>query len=82
MSGTIEEIPLPDLLQLLSSSRKSGVLAIRSKGGFGKIYLRGGQIRRRMPPLPDPARTGSYTPPTRRARQWSCNFVPHKTEPL
>jgi hypothetical protein len=44
MSGTIEEIPLPDLLQLLSSSRKSGVLAIRSKGGFGKIYLRGGQI--------------------------------------
>ena len=30
MSGTIEEIPLPDLLQLLSSSRKSGVLAIRS----------------------------------------------------
>ncbi|MFH2008555.1 MAG: DUF4388 domain-containing protein [bacterium] len=44
MSGTIEEIPLPDLLQLLSSSRKSGVLAVRSKGGFGKIYLRGGQI--------------------------------------
>jgi hypothetical protein len=44
MSGTIEEIPLPDLLQLLSSSRKSGVLAIRSQRGFAKIYLRNGQI--------------------------------------
>src|SRR6478672_4169797 len=26
MSGSIEEIPLPDLLQLLSTSRKSGVV--------------------------------------------------------
>ena len=30
MSGSIEEIPLPDLLQLLSTSRKSGVLVVRS----------------------------------------------------
>jgi hypothetical protein len=44
MSGTIEEIPLPDLLQLLSTSRKSGVLSIRSDAGFGRIYLRKGQI--------------------------------------
>jgi hypothetical protein len=44
MSGSIEEIPLPDLLQLLSTSRKSGVLAVRSNEGFGKIYLRKGQI--------------------------------------
>jgi len=44
MSGVIEEIPLPDLLQLLSTSRKSGVLAIGSIGGVGKIYLRKGQI--------------------------------------
>jgi hypothetical protein len=44
MSGTIEEIPLPDLLQLLTSSRKSGVLAVRSQIGFAKIYLRNGQI--------------------------------------
>jgi hypothetical protein len=44
MSGTIEEIPLPDLLQLLSSSRKSGVLAIRSQRGFAKIYMRNGQL--------------------------------------
>jgi pSer/pThr/pTyr-binding forkhead associated (FHA) protein len=44
MSGSIEEIPLPDLLQLLSTSRKSGVLAIRASRGLGKIYLRKGQI--------------------------------------
>jgi pSer/pThr/pTyr-binding forkhead associated (FHA) protein len=44
MSGSIEEIPLPDLLQLLSTSRKSGVLSIRGEAGLGKIYLRKGQI--------------------------------------
>ncbi|WP_428262758.1 DUF4388 domain-containing protein [Haliangium sp.] len=44
MSGVIEEIPLPDLLQLLSTSRKSGVLTIASTAGIGKIYLRKGQI--------------------------------------
>jgi pSer/pThr/pTyr-binding forkhead associated (FHA) protein len=44
MSGSIEEIPLPDLLQLLSTSRKSGVLTVRSDRGTGMIYLRKGQI--------------------------------------
>jgi pSer/pThr/pTyr-binding forkhead associated (FHA) protein len=44
MSGSIDEIPLPDLLQLLSTSRKSGVLSVRGEGGYGKIHLRKGQI--------------------------------------
>ena len=44
MSGSIEEIPLPDLLQLLSTSRKSGVLVVRSDWGIGRIFLRKGQI--------------------------------------
>lgn len=44
MSGVIEEIPLPDLLQLLSTSRKSGVLTIVTPGQVGKIYLRKGQL--------------------------------------
>ena len=44
MSGSIEEIPLPDLLQLLSTSKKSGVIVIRGDVGVGKIYLRKGQI--------------------------------------
>lgn len=44
MSGVIEEIPLPDLLQLLSTSRKSGVLSINNGVSIGKIYIRKGQI--------------------------------------
>src|SRR5688572_27526660 len=44
MSGVIEEIPLPDLLQLLSTSRKSGVLAVTAGGQVGKIYFRKGQV--------------------------------------
>lgn len=44
MAGTIDEIPLPDLLQLLSTSKKSGVLEIQSEQGIGRIYLRKGQI--------------------------------------
>jgi pSer/pThr/pTyr-binding forkhead associated (FHA) protein len=44
MSGSVEEIPLPDLLQLLSTSKKGGVLTIRTDRGMGKIYLRKGQI--------------------------------------
>jgi len=44
MAGSIEEIPLPDLLQLLSTSRKSGVLVIHSDRHVGKIFFRKGQI--------------------------------------
>src|SRR3569623_440278 len=38
MSGVIEEIPLPVLLQLLSTSRKSGVLSINNGVSIGKIF--------------------------------------------
>jgi pSer/pThr/pTyr-binding forkhead associated (FHA) protein len=44
MAGTIDEIPLPDLLQLLSTSKKSGVLEVQNEAGVGRIYLRNGQI--------------------------------------
>lgn len=44
ISGSIHEMPLPDLLQLFSSSRKSGVLTIHSDQGVGKVYLRDGQV--------------------------------------
>ena len=44
ISGSIHEMPLPDLLQLFSGSRKSGVLTVRSDQGIGKIYLREGQV--------------------------------------
>jgi hypothetical protein len=45
MSGSIEEVPLPDLLQLFGTSKKSGVLVIRTEtDDVGKIYMRKGVI--------------------------------------
>lgn len=44
MSGVIEEIPLPDLIQLLATSRKSGALTVASGAVVGRIYFRKGQI--------------------------------------
>jgi pSer/pThr/pTyr-binding forkhead associated (FHA) protein len=44
MSGNIEEIPLPDLLQLFSTSKRTGVLTLKGPQGSGEIYLRKGQI--------------------------------------
>lgn len=43
ISGLIEEVPLPDLLQLFSTSRKSGVLVIMDDD-VGKVYLREGRV--------------------------------------
>jgi Domain of unknown function (DUF4388)/Inner membrane component of T3SS, cytoplasmic domain len=45
MSGNLEEIPLPDLLQLFGTSRKAGVLVLRAAGREGRIYLSDGRIR-------------------------------------
>ncbi|HEY1694778.1 MAG TPA: DUF4388 domain-containing protein [Polyangiaceae bacterium] len=44
MSGSIEEVPLPDLLQLFGTSKKSGVLVIRTEDDVGRIYLKKGAI--------------------------------------
>ncbi len=44
MSGSIEEVPLPDLLQLFGTSKKSGVLVIRTDDDIGRIYLKKGSI--------------------------------------
>jgi hypothetical protein len=45
MSGSIEEVPLPDLLQLFSTAKKSGVLVVRTDtDDVGKIFLRKGDI--------------------------------------
>ena len=44
MSGSLQEVPLPDLLQLFGTSKKSGVLVLRTDDEVGKIYLRKGNI--------------------------------------
>jgi hypothetical protein len=44
MSGSIEEVPLPDLLQLFGTSKKSGVLVIRTEADVGRIFLKKGIV--------------------------------------
>jgi pSer/pThr/pTyr-binding forkhead associated (FHA) protein len=44
MTGNLEEIPLPDLLQLFGSSRKSGVLVVRTDSRVGRIFLDEGRV--------------------------------------
>jgi pSer/pThr/pTyr-binding forkhead associated (FHA) protein len=45
MSGRIDEVPIPDLLQLFSTSKKNGVLVVSYRDYEGRIYLRNGRIR-------------------------------------
>ena len=44
--GSLKELPLPDIIQLVSVSGKTGVFSLRRNGDHdsGEIYLRGGQI--------------------------------------
>jgi hypothetical protein len=44
MSGSIDEVPLPDLLQLFATSKKSGVLVIRTDDDVGRIHLKKGNV--------------------------------------
>ncbi len=43
MTGKLEEVPLPDLLQLFHTSKKNGVLAVTNEHE-AKIYLRQGKV--------------------------------------
>jgi len=43
MTGKLEEVPLPDLLQLFHTSKKNGVLVVRNEHE-GRIYLRQGKV--------------------------------------
>ena len=43
MTGKLEEVPLPDLLQLFNTSKKNGVLVVNN-GREARLYLRQGKI--------------------------------------
>ncbi len=43
MTGKLEEVPLPDLLQLFHTSKKNGVLVVNNTQE-GRIYLRQGKV--------------------------------------
>jgi hypothetical protein len=44
MSGSIAEIPLPDLMQLFSASKKSGTLVVRTDQDTGKLFFDSGRV--------------------------------------
>jgi pSer/pThr/pTyr-binding forkhead associated (FHA) protein len=44
MAGALDEIPLPDLLQLLGSSKKTGVLVLETEEHLGRIHLDKGTV--------------------------------------
>lgn len=44
MSGDLQEVPLPDLLQLFATNRKSGALTIKGANN-GQIFIKGGQLQ-------------------------------------
>ena len=44
--GNLEDLGLGEILQIVSLSRKSGVLSLQSKGRVGKIFFRNGQVTR------------------------------------
>lgn len=43
MTGNLEEIPLPDLMQLFGTSRKDGTLVVQS-AKVGRLHLRKGEV--------------------------------------
>ena len=42
--GSLRELPLPDVIQLVAVSGKTGVFNLRNRNDAGQIYLRKGQI--------------------------------------
>jgi hypothetical protein len=44
MTGKIEEVPLPDLLQLFGTSKKNGVLQIKGPEHSARIFMRQGKV--------------------------------------
>jgi hypothetical protein len=44
VSGSLSEMALPDILQILAAGRKTGRLQLRLGGGTGEIYLDQGRV--------------------------------------
>ncbi len=44
LSGTLETFSLPDVLRLLASTKKTGVLALRGDRGTGRVWVEEGDI--------------------------------------
>jgi hypothetical protein len=42
--GSLKELPLPDVIQLVAAAEKTGAFLLRDAGSEGKIFLRRGRI--------------------------------------
>ncbi|HWR97985.1 MAG TPA: response regulator [Candidatus Methanoperedens sp.] len=50
--GNLEDLSLPDILQIVSLSRKSGILMLEREGQQGKILIREGRVIQTVSPRP------------------------------
>jgi CheY-like chemotaxis protein len=48
--GNLEDLSLPDILQIVSLSKKSGILTIEQEGRQGQIYIREGRVIQTVSP--------------------------------
>jgi CheY-like chemotaxis protein len=44
LSGTLDQLPVAELLQTAEAGRKTGTIALKSRGRSGTLWLRGGRI--------------------------------------
>ena len=50
--GNLEDLSLPDILQIVSLSKKSGILMLEREGQQGKILIREGRVIQTVSPRP------------------------------
>src|SRR5512133_2370806 len=50
--GNLEDLSLPDILQIVSLSKKSGILMLEREGQQGKIIIRQGKVIQTISPRP------------------------------
>jgi CheY-like chemotaxis protein len=68
LTGNLEDLPLLDIIQIVSFSKKTGSLAINNPGGAGAILFRDGAVVAAFSPETGPLEPAVKTaPPPRRA---------------
>ena len=48
--GNLEDLSLPDILQIVSLSRKSGILTVEREGKQGQIFIHDGRVIQTVSP--------------------------------
>ena len=48
--GNLEDLSLPDILQIVSLSKKSGILTVEREGKQGRIFINEGRVIQTVSP--------------------------------